>query len=155
MRALKNNLPLIFALAVAALLAVAAYGKYFYPAESLEPIECWVSLFEVLLLVAILIFRNQPTLWLFSAVIFGGWCGYALFWYFVELPCSCMGEMLKIPTGLSVSLDVVLIAMSLFLARYLLATGKAIYFSFLAALMASLVGYSFGDWVFKTFVANS
>lgn len=155
MPAIKKNLPTIFALAVACLLGVAAYGKYFYPAESLEPVECWVSLFEAILLLAILAFRNHARLWLFAAVIFGGWCGYAIFWYLVELPCSCMGEMLKIPTGLSLSLDIVLVAVSLLLARHLKAAGKAIYFSFLAVLMASLVGYAFGDWVFKTFVANS
>jgi hypothetical protein len=148
MTKIKAFLPTFFALAIAALLAVAAFGKMFYPIESLEVVDRCVSIFEGIFLVLLLIFRRRVGLWLFSSVVFGSWCGYALHWYFLEVPCSCMGKMLKIPTLFTLSVDLAFVLVSLGMARFLRASGKQIYFTFLCTLMAGLVGYAFSDWVY-------
>ncbi len=152
LKRVKNKFPTIFSIAFAGVLAVAAYGKFFYPTDYLQVVDLWVSLFEVAFLLLILIFRNRARLWLFSSVIFASWCGYAIYWYFLKLPCSCMGEMLKIPTTLTLSLDGGFVFVSLWMARRLGASNRQIYLTILSVLMAALVGYAFGDWVYLNLV---
>ncbi len=106
---------------IALALIIAAYGKIFFPVESLKIFDRCTGIGEVLFAVAILVFRKKWQLWIFSSTLFASWCGYALYWYFLELPCSCMGEMFTIPTLLSICLDalffVPLLVVGLFVGR--------------------------------------
>jgi hypothetical protein len=129
-------------------LVMAAWGKFFYSAESLRSLDRWVSGFEILLCLLIIFFRSYWPLWMGASVVFAGWSGYALYGYFLELPCSCMGALLDIPTGLSLALDLLFFAMGLSLSYLLGARFRWIYFGFLCALMAALVGYAVANWVY-------
>ncbi|MBS0603676.1 MAG: hypothetical protein JSS60_01420 [Verrucomicrobia bacterium] len=149
-----KRIALIFSVLIGIVLAIAAWGKFFYPAEFVKTLDQWVSLFEVAFLVAIIIFRKHWGLWLFAAVIFGGWSGYAIYWCCLQLPCNCMGAMLDIPTPLSIAVDIFFCAASLFLAFLQGAKRSWIYFSVLSCFMAGLVGYAFADWVYQNVVVR-
>lgn len=143
---------LVLSLIVGGVLAVAAWGKFFYPSEFMKNLDQWVSGFEILFIIAIFVFRKRWQLWLVSATVFAGWYGYALYSYLLELPCKCMGAMLNIPTVFSLTLDLIFFSASLALAFLLGARARWIYFGFLAACMAAIVGYAFADWIYGSIV---
>jgi len=151
-RVVVERITLLLALIIGLILAIAAWGKFFHPAESVQTLDQWISGFEVLFLLAIIFFRKQGTLWTVSAVVFASWFGYALYWYFLQLPCSCMGEMLDIPTVFSISLDLLFFISSLIAAYLLKIQLRWIYMSVLSGFMAGLVGYAFADWVYNSIV---
>ncbi len=134
--------------------SVAAYAKMFYPAELLETFDRCISVFEVLFLVAMLYFRKHWQAWALAAVIFGGWSGYALYWYCLELPCLCMGKLLDIPTTLSIFFDLLFIVASLFVSCFLGGRRDWIYFSVLSMFFASLVGFALADWIYVNVVVR-
>ncbi len=151
-RAVAERVALFFALFIAVVLAIAAWGKFFYPAELLEVFERWVAGAEVFFLLAILIFRNKWLLWVFAATIFAAWFGYALYWYFLELPCSCMGELLNIPKAFTIFLDGLFFSSSILAAYLLGATSRWMWIGLIFSAIAGLVGYAAAHWIYMTWV---
>ncbi len=136
---------LSFSLFVGIVLIIAAVGKIFFPIASIAVLEQGVGIFEFLFCLAIFFLRKRWQMWLVSAVIFGGWGGFALFWLKAKLPCNCMGAMLPIPSELSFALDLIFYFGSLILAILHGARKQFVYLSFLFSLFASLFGYAFAD----------
>lgn len=143
---------LIAALTIGVVLLIAAYGKLFYPLENLKVLDRWVSFIEIFFVVAIFFFRNRAWLWLGAAAIFAAWCGYASFWSGLQLPCDCMGALIEMPTGLSISLDILFLSMSFALGYLLKAAWTQIYLALLTACLMALAGYASADWVYQSFV---
>jgi hypothetical protein len=151
-RVIAQTLALILAIVISIVLLIAAYGKFFHPLKALGAFDKGVSIFEVLLVALIIFFRKNWRMWLVVAVIFAAWCGYAIYWYNLQLPCSCMGSMVEIPTPISVSLDVIFCAASLGMSRLLGATRRELYLTLLIAFFLALVGYAFADYIYHSFI---
>lgn len=147
----KEWIALGVAAVISAVLLLAAVGKFLHPAKYFEGLDRWISVLEVLLLLCILFFRKRLFLWLGAALLFSSWAGYALFWHCVDLPCGCMGSKLNIPTLFSISLDVLFLLVSLFLA-YLLGARRHLFFCFVACIALGLFGFSAGNFVFRHYV---
>jgi hypothetical protein len=146
----SQRIALCLALIIAFVLSFAAWGKFFYPAEAVKSLDQWVSGFEVLFLLSILLFRKHWQLWMLSAAVFSGWCGYALYLFDLKLPCACMGKMLNIPTIFSITIDLVFFTSSLSLAYLLGARFKWIYFCILTGFMAALIGYASAERIYHS-----
>ncbi len=149
-----KRMTLGFSLFVSCVLVMAACGKLFYPAEFVKNLDRWVGSFELIFILLILCSRNFFALWLFASYVFAAWGGYVLYWYFLKLPCHCMGAMLNIPTLLSILVDILFCALSLILAHLLGAKRKWIYLSALFCLMAMGIGYFFGSYVYENVVVR-
>jgi hypothetical protein len=149
-RAVIERAALISALLIGIVLAVAAWGKFFHPAEDLRSLDRWISGVEVLFLLALFFWRAHWPVWTGASILFAGWFGYALCGYCLELPCSCMGEQLNIPTAFSLTLDLLFFIVSLVLSYLLSTRSQWIYFGFLCALMAALVGYAFAGGIYAS-----
>lgn len=151
----RQHIALFLALLIAFVLSFAAWGKFFYPTEAVKSLDQWVSGFEVLFLLSIILFRKHWQLWMLSSAVFSGWCGYALYLFYLKLPCACMGKMLNIPTISSITIDLVFFTSSLSLA-YLLGAGfKWIYLCILTGFMATLIGYAFAERIYLDFLLHS
>jgi len=148
-----NWLVLIVSLLIGAVLALAAWGKLFYPAKLLKTLDQWIGVFEIVFLLAMILLRKQRWLWLGASNIFAAWGGYAVYWCCLKLPCNCMGAMLNIPSVLSISMDLVFYAACLALSFFLGTTRVQLYLSILCSFMMALVGYAFADWIYQTTVA--
>jgi hypothetical protein len=148
-RSVAERIALYASIAIALILAIAAFGKMFYPAEYLRTLDRSISVLEILFLLAIIFFRKRWEMWALASAIFASWGGYALYWYCIELPCACMGKMLNIPSAFSISFDAVFFALSLAIAFLLGARMKWIYFCILSGCIAFLMGYSCADCVYK------
>lgn len=149
-----DRLVLVLSIIIGAVLAISAWGKLFYPAQYVKTLDHWASGIEALLLVMIFLFRKHWQLWLSAAVLFASWCGYALFWYCLKLPCSCMGAMLTIPTVFSIVLDVLFFGSSLFAAYLLGAKRNWLYATVFLGLVVGLGGYFFASWIYQTSVVR-
>ncbi len=147
-KAIAERVALCLALVIGIILAVAAWGKFFYPAELIKILDRWVSAFEVLFLLVIIYFRKRWQLWIASAVVFAGWFGYALCWRCLKLPCACMGAKLAIPTAFSMSIDLFFFVLSLISAYLLGARSRWIYLAVLSGMMAALIGYAFAEKIY-------
>lgn len=151
-RTVAERVALFFAFVMAAVLAVAAWGKFFYPAELLKVFDRWVAGAEVFFLLAIFIFRKKWFLWLLAAAVFASWCGYAIYWHFLELPCSCMGTMLNIPTAFTIFLDALFFSSSM-LAAYLLGARPGwMGIGLISAAIAGGTGYAVAHWIYMAWV---
>lgn len=148
-RSVAEKIALYASIATAIVLSIAAWGKMFYPSEYLITLDRWISVFEILFLLAIVLFRKRWQMWLIASMVFSAWGGYALYWWSVQLPCSCMGRMLNIPSAISMSFDVVFFASSLVITYLLGGRLSWIYFGILSGCMAILVGFGFADWIYK------
>jgi len=151
----RDGVILCVAVSIATVLLIAAIGKFLHPLESLDSFDRVVSLFEFALLGAILYFRRHWQLWFLTGSVFSAWCGFALFWYFLELPCSCMGTMVHIPTLYSIAADVVFFAVSLSLARLTGAKKEWLYLSILLGFFLTLAGFAFGEGVYRHYLWES
>ena len=149
LRWVAERIALCASVVISAVLAIAACGKMFYPSEYLTTLDRWISVFEVLFLLAIVFFRKRWQMWAAASMIFAGWGGYALYWFCIELPCACMGKMLNIPSAFSISFDVIFFVLSLAIAFLLGARMRWIYFCILAGCVAFLMGYACADCVYK------
>lgn len=147
--AVAEKIALYASLVIACVLAIAAFGKMFYPSEYLKTLDRWISVFEILLLFTIVIFRRRWQLWLTGSSIFAAWGGYALYWCCVKLPCACMGKMLNLPSAISISLDVIFFVASLGIAYLLGCRLRWIYLSLITGSLAILAGYVFASLVYK------
>lgn len=146
-RTLKK-LALAFALCISFFLAIAAYGKFFFPVENLRQIDQWTSYVELLLIVLLLCFRMHCGMWLSVALLFASWGGYALYWFCLRLPCSCAGKMISFPSSYALMLDVFFFLLSCTLAWLLRATRNALYLTLVGSLLCLFIGYIFADWIF-------
>jgi len=152
--AVQEKFSLLLALVIAVVLLIAAYAKFFHPLESLKTLDQCVSVVEILLVILLFLFRKRASTWLAAAVLFAAWGGYALFWYYLELPCSCMGAMVEIPSLLSVCVDIFFFLVSLGMGFFLGRKRVSLYLTVLISLFASLMGYAFADWVYKVFILD-
>ncbi len=148
----KDSIVLFVAILMAAVLLVAAIGKFLHPSKYLKVLDQWISFFEILLLGSILFFRKRPHLWTSVALLFATWAGYALFWYCVRLPCGCMGTKLNIPTAFTLGLDILFVLLSLLMASLLGLKRAALFLCVLFCLVFSLGGFAMGKWLFKSYV---
>ena len=147
--AVAERIALYSSIVIACVLAIAAFGKMFYPSEYLKTLDRWISAFEILLLFIIVIFRRRRQLWLTASSIFAAWGGYALYWCCVKLPCACMGKMLNIPSAISISLDAIFFVLSLCIAYLLGCRLRWIYLSLITGSLSILGGYVFAGLVYK------
>ena len=136
------------ALLISIFLFIAAYGKFFYPAEKLKHLDILTSVFEIGLIIFLFVFRMRAWGWLIAAVIFASWGGYAIYWCCLKLPCSCLGSMVALPSGYAVALDFLFLIVSCAMSFLLGARRSMIYCIVLCALLCGLVGYAFAEWVF-------
>ncbi len=139
---------LFSALFISIFLAIAAFGKFFYPAANLQLLDKATSLFEIVLIACMILFRMRAGFWLLASLVFAGWGGYAFYWCCLKLPCSCMGSMITLPSGYALMLDILFFALSCAMAFFLGARRSVIYLIFLCALLCTLFGYAFAEWIF-------
>ena len=137
------------AVCIAMVLLVAAYGKMFYPTEDLRILDIWVSVFEVVLLANLILYRYRGEMWLIASFVFACWGGYSLFWYRAELPCSCMGEALKLPDGLSFFMNIVFYGVSIGMARWLGIPWRLWLSGFCIAILLTLSGWMIAQAIFN------
>ncbi len=147
-----HGIALTCAVCIGLVLLIAAMGKMLYPVEALKSFDQVVSAIEFLILGLVLYFRVQWKMWAGCAGMFSAWGGYAAFWYFLELPCSCMGTALQIPTLFSLLLDVLFFALSFGTAFLLGAKKQVLYTVFLGCLFLSLAGFAFAEQVYRYFI---
>jgi hypothetical protein len=140
-RSFVEKMALYASLAIGVVLFVAAWGKFFHPAELTKTLDRWESVFEICFLLAMIYFRRRWQMWLVAAVIFLSWGGYALYWYQRGLPCGCMGAKLHIPTFYMILLDLLFFALSLALAYLLKRQRAKVLLGILLAAIGALVGY--------------
>ncbi len=149
---IKLKISLGFALCIASVLAITAFAKLLYPSEYLKTLDLWIGSFEGVFLAAILLFRKKWPLWVFSALVFALWSGYAFFWFRVKLPCGCMGSMLNIPTAFSIAVDVLFFSSCIGMGLLLGASRQWIYLSVLLGFILSMAGFAIAEWVYQGFV---
>src|SRR3990172_891780 len=138
------------ALVLAFILITAAVGKIFYPSKLLARLDFVVGVFEICFTIMLIVGRRLWQVWIAAALIFASWLGYSVFWYYLELPCSCMGKLIELPKGFTIFLDLFFFFLSLWLAQLLGAKNKIIYLAFLLGFLFALMGAAFGDWVYTT-----
>jgi hypothetical protein len=136
------------ALFISIFLAIAAYGKFFYPAPQLQLLDRLTSLFEVGMIACLLTMHRRMWTWVGAAAVFASWGGYAIYWCCLKMPCSCIGSMVALPSLYALVLDIVFFGLSAALA-FLLGLGKsALYLIVVCAFLFALFGYAFAEWVF-------
>jgi hypothetical protein len=137
---------------ISLVLLVAAYGKWFYPAELLKMWDRGISIFELLFIGLLFYARKSFKLWVIAAFIFASWGGYAYFWYQVNLPCSCMGEMLHIPTKFSLLLDAFFFGLSLLFAYLMGGAKRAVYLGVMLGVFGFGLGFLCAKGIYHCFV---
>ena len=148
-----EKIALYASLAIGAVLFVAAWGKFFHPAELTQTLDRWESIFEILFLLAMIYFRRHWQMWLMAAVIFLTWGGYALYWYQRELPCGCMGAKLHIPTLYAIVLDLLFFAVSLAFAYLLKGRSTRVLLGVLLAGIGAIIGYLAAGRVYEAVIS--
>lgn len=143
---------LMSAVVLSGILLIAAYGKMFFPSEKLIFLDFAVSIFEIILLSLLILYRNRWEMWLIAGLVFACWGGYSIFWYQVELPCTCMGASLDIPEGFTLALDAFFYSLSLSIAFLLGAKRRWLYLSLFNALLFAIGGYAFANWIYHRWV---
>lgn len=151
---LYKQIILICSILISLLLGAAAFGKIFFPAELIQPFDRTVGALECVLLITLLFLRYTPWIWLTAACIFAAWGGYALFWYFLELPCSCMGTKLNIPTCYAILLDVLFCFASFTFAKWLGAKKAWIVFCIFVCVCTATIGYIAAGWIYKNWIVR-
>jgi hypothetical protein len=139
---------LALALFISICLAAAAYGKFFYPSSQIQYLEKATSLFELVMICFLILFRKRPWVWVAAAVLFASWGGYAIYWCCLKLPCNCMGSMVPLPSGYALSVDILFFVLSCVMAFLLGAAKNVIYLTVLCAFLCALLGYAFAEWLF-------
>ncbi len=117
---------------ISAFLLFAAYSKFFYanpklvlldPANwTLHPkgllLDHVVAVAEIVMVLALLVFHRRALMWAITAVLFAGFCGYALFLLLRGEPCGCFATLWEPPKGFTVVLDTVFMAAAIALAAW-------------------------------------
>ncbi len=145
-----------FALATALILFlslwVAAIGKIFYPNDFLVELDVGVGIFEVVLACLLLLFYRRWEIWAVVGIVLATWGGYSLFWLFQELPCSCLGKLMVLPTGFSFGFDVLFFAAAVLLSYFFGISRKVLYLFFAIAVLMGIAGYFFGKWIYQNYL---
>ncbi|MBS0621242.1 MAG: hypothetical protein JSS61_07305 [Verrucomicrobia bacterium] len=136
---------LVSALIVAGVVLVAAYGKLFYPSVAFKVLDRVVSVLEILFATLLLIFHRRLIAWITASLLFALWSGYSLYWYLLELPCKCMGDLFNIPTGFMVALDGIFLGAGLFFSYALGLKKKLLCLSILGAAILAFAGFCFAE----------
>lgn len=139
---------LSIAIFISIFLGIAAYGKFFHPAQKLILLDRLTSCFEVLLIVLLFIFSMRSAMWLCASVVFASWGGYATYWCCLKLPCSCLGSLISFPSSYALSLDILFFVLSFLIAFLLGARRSIMYLALLCSLLFFFFGYVFAEWVF-------
>lgn len=137
---------------ISTILLAAAYGKWFYPVQLLHTWERSIACCEVLFLIGLWQFKLNPLYWLFSTLVFASWGGYAYFWHSLQLPCHCMGEMLHIPTRLTLFLDGALFTCSALIAWQLNASKRQLFNTFVLAILFSATGFTLANAIYAHWI---
>lgn len=117
---------------ISAFLLFAAVSKLFYanpklvlldPASwTLHPkgllLDHVVAVTEIVMVLALAIFHRRALMWAITAVLFAGFCGYALFLLLRGEPCGCFAMLWEPPKGFTVILDTLFMAAALALAAW-------------------------------------
>lgn len=148
-----HRLILSATIGIASVLLVAAYGKWFYPAELLTGWDRGISIFELLFVGVLFYFRNSFKVWVLAAFVFASWGGYAGFWYQLHIPCSCMGEMLHIPTGLSLFLDTLFFILALQFIYWLGGLKRGVYLAVALGAVGASLGFFLASGIYR-YVVN-
>jgi hypothetical protein len=147
-----SRMALSIAILISLVLLVTAYGKLFHPAASLKGVDRVGGLFELILLGLLVVFRHSGRMWLSASVVFGAWGGYAWFWTRLELPCGCMGELLHIPSPLSLALDLLFIALSFMMAYFLKIKKVSLCGTVACSAIAGGVGFFSAEAIYRYWV---
>ncbi len=147
-----RQVALALALIIGIILLIAAYGKFFYPVEHLKYFDGWIGGLEIAFAIAIIWLRKNWWAWIAMGLMFAAWCGYATFWYYLKLPCHCMGTMVEISTKLSIIIDLAFLLLSLIMSFLLGARFRYLYLTLLIALLMFLAGDTFADWSYQKFI---
>lgn len=138
--------PLVSAFILTIILYFAAIAKIVYPSDIIAKFAFPVAIFEIVLASALLIFFYMKEIWVITALVFASWEGYSLFWLIRGLPCECMGKLITIPPGISIAANIVIFAVSLYLASALGVKKKQIksllFYSIFAVLFGVIIAYS-------------
>ncbi len=154
-RTIKSSLPLnLLLILICGSLLVSLYGKLTFPTEQLVKLDFWVSIFEMCLIGHLLYFRKNWKMWLILAMVFSSWGGYAYFWYSLNKPCHCLGTMIEIPNGVSLSVDVVFFIASLTTSFLLGAKKQWLYISLVLSCLLSFLGFMFANWVYENLILS-
>lgn len=147
-----ERIALCTSLIIGTVLVVAALGKFFYPSELMKTLDRWVSVFEIIFIFTILYFRNRWQMWILAAAVFFAWGGYALYWYYLELPCGCMGAKLHIPTLYTILVDMLFFVAALTIAYLLRASSRWIWIGVATALIGALIGYLMAGRIYEAVI---
>lgn len=145
---------LLSALFLSSIILVAAYGKLFFPSDDLPILDISVSFLEMGLIAFLILYRNRIEMWLIASMVFASWGGYSLFWYLVELPCSCMGESIYVPHGFSLVIDTLFFSLSLCVAFLLGARKKNLSLFVFNSAIFMVGSYAFAKWIFEYILLN-
>lgn len=140
---------------ISAIVLIAAYGKMFHPVETLKGWDRSVAAFEVLFVLGLWKFRNLSSYWILSSLLFASFGGYAYFWYSLELPCSCMGEFLKIPSLTTLSIDASLCVTSLAIAFLLRASMQIFSLTTITLAPLGAMGFFLAQFIYDLWVKNA
>ncbi len=161
MTALENHFPsfscvqkMIFSIALfcAMLLLVTGFSKLVYPEGDLKILDQGIGGFELLVAAVLFFGRKYRSVWYAAILLFSAWGGYALFWFFLKLPCKCMGSLFAMPTVVSMTLDLFCVALSIIAAFLQGAFAKYLYLAQLFGVLMALAGYATADWIYRTLI---
>ncbi len=151
----KVKLSFYASLFVGLILLIAAFSKLFFPSDLLITFDRLIAIFEVMLVASLVLFHDEWKSWALIAPIFMLWAGYSFFWMLWGLPCGCLGKLVHLPSGLTLSLDILFFITALWLAT-LLGAGKRLKLVLLAAVGGVPVGFfiAYGVYRYLTYFIN-
>jgi hypothetical protein len=100
---------LLLAIVLALIMAVAAVIKIVYPSPLLADFFLAVSIFEIVLAIALAIFWNQWQIWSFMVLVFTAFGGYSLYAAVFGLPCRCLGVAVTLPRATSLIVNILIV----------------------------------------------
>jgi|GEM_PF-1461994 hypothetical protein len=115
----SNRIYFFSSLIVSIFLWGAAIGKIIAPHPFWPDLDLTVAAFEIIFTLLLLAFYHRLEMWAMTALLFAAWSGYSLFWTSWGLTCSCFGQMVHLPPGFSLVVDIIFSSAAFFLS-YLL-----------------------------------
>ena len=108
----NRNLRILFAVIIFSILSAAAVIKIVYPSPALGNFFFIISIFEMVLAVALALFWNRRSVWALASLVFAAWGGYSLYAAIFGLPCQCLGVAVTLPRGISLGINVSMMVLS-------------------------------------------
>jgi hypothetical protein len=131
---------LILTYIIFTILFIAAMFKILFPSPALKVFYLTVSLIELFLGAALLLYFDRWQTWALLTLVFATWGGYAFYTTVWDLPCSCLGSAILLPRGASFGLNLGMLGISCKLLKEL---PKRCHFGWLGALSLLLFGIGF------------